>query len=201
MIYFVAIFFPFVSFFYIKKPVSGYFAFVFHVLAFLGVSIYPTVYVLFIIWFLLILWAFFEVNEFNSKEAVLHIVKKLVRQNKLLLRDVAEIRKDKKDSYKSIDYDLDYDDLIETRDNRQDRYPERGYERDIQPNYNNTIPVRPATTSLPPYRAPSTNFSNSDWSRPRRVTDYAPQIKESNTNPLYKTPTLPSSYSPRNRGR
>ncbi len=66
MKYLIAIFFPFIPFFSIRKPMSGYFCLILHILAFLGLSLYPNVYVLFVLWFMLILWSFFEISDYNS---------------------------------------------------------------------------------------------------------------------------------------
>ena len=67
MKYLIAIFFPFIPFFSIRKPMSGYVCLILHILAFLGLSLYPNVYVLFVLWFMLILWSFFEISDYNSE--------------------------------------------------------------------------------------------------------------------------------------
>ncbi len=69
MKYLIAILFPFIPFFYIKKPVSGYVCFVLQVFVLLAASLYPNIAILFVLWFLLDLWAFFEISDFNNKNS------------------------------------------------------------------------------------------------------------------------------------
>jgi hypothetical protein len=98
MKYVISIFFPFVGFFLIKKPVSGYFALILNIIILLGNSLYPTPIILFIFWLVLILWAFLEINEYNTKKLINKVNKDLEKVNKT----VSSVRNSqKKDAKKS----------------------------------------------------------------------------------------------------
>jgi hypothetical protein len=67
MKYFISSFLPFMAFFYIKKPVYGYISLLFCFIAMVSWTIYPSSLLIAIIYVVLLLWSFFEINDYHSK--------------------------------------------------------------------------------------------------------------------------------------
>lgn len=67
MKYFISAFLPFMAFFYIKKPIYGYISLLFFLIAMVSWTIYPSALLLAITYVVLLMWSFFEINDYHSK--------------------------------------------------------------------------------------------------------------------------------------
>lgn len=67
MKYFISAFMPFMAFFYIKKPIYGYISLLFYLLAIASWSVYPSALLICLTYVILLMWSFFEINDYHSK--------------------------------------------------------------------------------------------------------------------------------------
>ena len=68
MKYFVSAFLPFMGFFYIKKAIYGYLCLLLFLISILSLAIYPSALIFSILYVVMVMWSFFEINDYHSKQ-------------------------------------------------------------------------------------------------------------------------------------